>query len=127
MSMSRAATSSPRQSASPGGLLQFLVLDRLMTGPLIHLIYWAGLGLFAVVGFGIVGAAAGVALREGELMGVLLSLVTLVAGLLVLLAGALIWRGFCEFYVAVFQISEDLRAMRRLQELEAAGSAGTQA
>jgi hypothetical protein len=100
----------------PRGMFDLLTLDRLMTGPLIHLIYWAGLGLFAVIGFGIIGAAAGVALREGEVMGILLSLVTLVAGLLVLTAGALIWRGFCEFYVAVFQISADLRAMRALAE-----------
>jgi hypothetical protein len=120
-SSSRAAAPRGGVRAS-GGILDFLTLDRLMTGPLIHLIYWAGLGMFAVLGFGAVGAAAGVALREGEVMGVLLSLVTLVMGLLALTAAALIWRGFCEFYVAVFQISEDLRALRRLQEEEASRS-----
>jgi hypothetical protein len=30
----------------------------------------------------------------------------------VLAAMALLWRGFCEFYVAIFRISEDLRALR---------------
>ena len=36
--------------------------------------------------------------------------------LLLLAALALLWRGFCEFYVAVFRISEDLRAMRLREE-----------
>lgn len=115
---------SSRTPERRGGLWDLLTFDRLMTGPLIHLIYWAGLGMFAIVGFGAVGAAAGVALREGEVMGVLLSITTLVMGLLALTAAVLIWRGFCEFYVAVFQISADLRAMRRLQELELARQDG---
>lgn len=116
--------SSQAHAPSRGGIWGFLTLDRLMTGPLIHIIYWAGLGMLAVVGFGAIGAAAGVALREGQLMGVLLSLVTLIMGLLALTAGAIIWRGFCEFYVAVFQISEDLRALRRMQEIEAGRTVG---
>ena len=30
--------------------------------------------------------------------------------------GALLWRSFCEFYVALFRISDDLRAMRAAME-----------
>jgi hypothetical protein len=33
-------------------------------------------------------------------------------GLLLTAALGMIWRGMCEFYVAVFQIAEDLRALR---------------
>ena len=29
---------------------------------------------------------------------------------------ALLWRGFCEFYVVVFRISEDLRVLREREE-----------
>jgi len=35
-------------TANRSGLMDLLTLDRLMTGPLIHLIYWAGLGLLAI-------------------------------------------------------------------------------
>lgn len=100
------------------GLLTF---ERLMTGPLIHFIYWSGLGLLAIVGFGIVGAGAGLALREGTFMGVLLSVTTAIAGLLVLCIAGLVWRAVCEFFVAIFQISDDLQAMRADRE-RAAGS-----
>ena len=96
-----------------GGLMwELLTLDRLLTGPVTHLIYWAGLGLVALIGFTAVGAAVGLAIRSGTLEGVLLSIPALVVGLLVAGAAALIWRGMCEFYVAVFRISEDLRALR---------------
>lgn len=110
------------QRPPPGGWLSFLTLDRLLTGPLIHLIYWAGLGMLAIGGFGAVGATVGVVLREGSLMGVLLSLTTLVVGLLVLLVFALVWRAMCEFFVAIFQISEDLHLLRVRQEREATAS-----
>jgi len=40
-----------------------------------------------------------------------------VIGLLVMGAFLLLWRSFCEFYVAIFKISEDLTALR--QDMEA--------
>jgi hypothetical protein len=83
-----------------------------MTGPVVHIIYWAGLALIVLAGFSVVGGAVGVALREGGIMGWLLALPVLVFGLIALGAGALLWRAFCEFYVAVFRISDDLRAIR---------------
>jgi hypothetical protein len=111
--------SNPRQSmegfkkTSPGEIFwDLLTFDRLMTGPVIHLIYWAGLALIVLGGFGTIGGAVGVALREEGLNRFLLPIPVLVAGFLMLGAGALIWRSFCEFYVAVFRISDDLRFIR---------------
>ena len=46
--------------------------------------------------------------------------VLVVAGLLVAGAMALLWRAFCEFYVAIFRISDDLRALRQQADAERA-------
>jgi hypothetical protein len=89
-----------------------LTFDRLMTGPVVHLIYWAGLAILLLGGFATVGGAVGVGLREDSIQGKLVVIPMLVVGLIFLLAGALIWRSVCEFYVAVFRISDDLRALR---------------
>ena len=93
-----------------------LTFDKLLTGPVLHLIYWAGLGLIVLFGFTLVGAAIGVALRDLSLEGVLIAIPVLVAGLLVLCALILLWRGFCEFYMAVFRIAEDLSHLRAAAE-----------
>lgn len=90
-----------------------LTFERLMTNRVIHWIYWAGLGLVAFIAFGAVGAAVGIALREASLRGILLAIPMLVGGLLVAGVLALLWRAFCEFYVAIFRISEDLHALRQ--------------
>ena len=106
-----------RTSLSAGAFLwSLMTFDRLVTGPLIHLIYWAGLGVVALGGFSVVGAGVGLALRDEGWAGWLLAIPLLIGGLLVLGALALLWRATCEFYVAVFRISEDLRAMRRNEE-----------
>jgi hypothetical protein len=44
----------------------------------------------------------------------------LIGGLLVVGALALLWRSFCEFYVAIFRISEDLSVLRKDVEAERA-------
>lgn len=124
---SRNKSSSPSmqafQKTSPGELFwDLLTFDRLLTGPVIHLIYWAGLALIVLGGFSVVGGAVGVAMREDGLMKFFLAIPVMVAGFLVLAAGALLWRSFCEFYVAVFRIAEDLRAMR--STVERGGLAG---
>ena len=93
-------------------LWDILTFERLLTAPIIHLIYWAGLGVLALMAFSAIGAAIGVALREASLFGKLLAIPVLVAGLLVCGAGVLLWRSFCEFYGAIFRISEDLAALR---------------
>ena len=101
-----------RRSAEPITWGDLLSLDRSLTGVVSHLIYWAGLALIVLAGFGVIGAFVGGALREGSLEGVLLALPGLVAGALGVLVAALLWRWMCEFYVAVFHIAEDLRALR---------------
>ena len=103
-------------------LWDLLTFERLLTGPVLHLIYWAGLAVISLIGFAVVGAAVGTALRDKT--GLLLAPAFLVAGLAVVAALVLLWRGFCEFYVAVFRISEDLRALRAQNEAEGRRSLG---
>ena len=104
--------------ARQGRLWGMLTFDRLITGPVIHLVYWAGLGVIVIAAFSVVGAAVGVALREGSWAAVLLAIPVLVIGLLVVGATGLIWRAFCEFYVAIFRIGDDLAALRRTAEAQ---------
>ena len=109
----------PRRTTAKGreraavGCGTMLTFDRLITGPVIHLVYWSGLGVIVVGAFSVVGASIGVAWREGSWAALLLALPVLVVGLLVVAAMALIWRAFCEFFVAVIRIGDDLAALRR--------------
>jgi hypothetical protein len=116
-----------RNSKASGASLfwDLLTFDRLVTGPVIHLIYWAGLGVVALFGFSVVGAAVGLALKEPGLQSLLLAFPVLIAGLLVAAAMVLLWRAFCEFYVAIFRISEDLRALRQASDADHAVAAVT--
>jgi hypothetical protein len=97
-----------------------LTFEKLMTNTVIHLIYWAGLAIIAVGVFGFIGAAVGVAIRDPFPFGILMAVPVTVVGLLVMAALLLLWRSFCEFYVAVFRISEDLTALREDMEAEKA-------
>ena len=99
-------------------LWDLLTFDRLVTGPVIHFIYWAGLGVVTLFGFSVVGAAVGLALKEPGVGSLLLAFPMLIAGLLVAGALVLLWRAFCEFYVAIFRISEDLRALRQTSDAD---------
>ena len=110
---------------SNGLFWDLLTFDRLVTGPVIHLIYWAGLGVVALFAFSVVGAAVGLALKEPGLQSLLLAFPVLIAGLLVAAAMVLLWRAFCEFYVAIFRISEDLRALRQASDADHAVAAVT--
>ncbi len=101
-------------------LWDLLTFERLMTNQVIHLVYWAGLGVIAVMAFGVLGATVGVAIREGSILGVLLALAVLGIGLLGVSAAILLWRSFCEFYVTIFKIGEDLAVLRRDVEEERA-------
>jgi hypothetical protein len=99
-------------------LWDLLTFERLMTNQVIHLIYWAGLALISLGAFGAIGAAVGVAIRDPFPFGLLLAIPVIVGGLLVMGALVLLWRSFCEFYVAVFRLSDDLHALRLQSEAE---------
>lgn len=111
---------SRREGPGKALLWDLLTFDKLMTNTVVHLVYWAGLGMIAIVAFGILGATIGVAIREGSLFGILLAIPVLVIGLLGVAAVVLLWRSFMEFYVAIFKISEDLSALRQDVEAERA-------
>ena len=96
-----------------GDLLTF---ERLVTKPIVHIIYWVGLGLFTIAAFGVLGISVGTAIKEGMPWGILLALPFFIVGMLSILVGVLLWRGFCEFYLAVMSIAEDLRTLRQYQE-----------
>ncbi len=106
------------ERARHGRMWEVLTFDRLITGQVIHLVYWAGLGIIVIAAFSVVGAAIGVALREGSWAAVLAAIPVLIVGLLVVGAAGLIWRAMCEFYVAIFRIGDDLAALRRSAEVE---------
>ncbi len=103
---------SQRKTTSKGMFWDLLTFDRLIAGSIIHVVYWAGLGVIALLGFFVIGAAAGLALHNDGAAGWLLALPALVGGVLAVVALGLIWRASCEFYVAVLRISDDLRAIR---------------
>jgi hypothetical protein len=101
-----------------GLLSDVLTFDRLVTGPIVHVIYWCGLCLILLFGFAWIGGSVGLALRSMSLEILLVAIPAVVAGLLIMAALALLWRGMCEFYVAVFRIAEDLHALRLSHERE---------
>ena len=106
----------------PGAALiwDMLTFERLMTNTVVHLIYWAGLAIIAVAVFGFIGAAVGVAIRDPFPFGLLMAIPVVVVGLIAMAALLLLWRSFCEFYVAIFKISEDLSALRADMDAEKA-------
>ncbi|WP_293905888.1 DUF4282 domain-containing protein [Phenylobacterium sp.] len=97
-----------------------LTFERLITGSVVHLVYWAGLGIIGIMAFGVLGATVGVAIREGTILGILLALGVLGVGVLGVGVAVLLWRAFCEFYVTIFKISEDLHVLRQDVEAERA-------
>ena len=101
-----------------GWIWNLLTFERTLTGPVIHLVYWCGLGVIVVAAFAVVGASIGIAIRERSLETALLALPALIGGLLLVAAGGLLWRAFCEFYVIIFKIGDDLGALRRAAEEE---------
>jgi Domain of unknown function (DUF4282) len=118
--MGPARSAAPRR-ASRGGISSILTFEHMITGPVIHLVYWAGLGAIVVAAFGVIGAALGVGIRaisERSWETLLVVIPGLIGGLLIVLAGGLIWRAFCEFYVVIFRIGDDLAALRRAAEEE---------
>ncbi|HEY5071833.1 MAG TPA: DUF4282 domain-containing protein [Caulobacteraceae bacterium] len=111
---------STRGGRRRGRLWDALTFERMVTGPVIHMVYWAGLGVIVIAAFSVVGASIGVALREGSWAAILLAIPVLAVGLLIVGALGLLWRAFCEFYVVVFKIGDDLAALREASEVEQA-------
>ena len=108
-----------------GFLWDLLTCEKMLTGSVVHLVYWAGLGIIGIIAFGVLGASVGVAVRESNIfLGLLLALGILGVGLLGVGVGVLLWRAFCEFYVTIFKISEDLHVLRTDVEAERARQAG---
>src|SRR3569623_1919958 len=93
-----------------------LTFEQLVTRPMVHIVYWAGLGLLIIFGCGWLGIMSGTGLKDASLMGWLLSFGVGVAGLLGVLIAMLAWRSACEFYMAVMSIAEDLRHLRQFQD-----------
>ncbi len=104
-----------------GWLSNILTFETMITGPVIHLVYWCGLGVILLAAFGVIGASLGVGIRaisERSWETLLVVVPGLIGGLLLVLAGGLLWRAFCEFYVVIFRIGDDLGALRRVAEEE---------
>jgi len=112
------ARRAPPRRGGRGGIANVLTFERMITGPVIHLVYWCGLAVIVLAAFGVIGASVGIAIRERTLETLLLAIPTLVGGLLIVLVGGLLWRAFCEFYVVIFRIGDDLAALRRVAEDE---------
>ena len=110
-----------RGSDSSRGVFSWNILtfDRMVAGEIILLVYWAGLGVIALIGFSMVGAGVGLALHGGGLAGWLLGAPVMLGGVLAVVALTLLWRATCEFYIAIFRISDDLHAIRRSAERDA--------
>ncbi len=106
------------RGAGSAVLWDLLTFEHLMTNQVIHVIYWAGLALITLGAFGTIGAAVGVAVRDPFPFGLLLAIPVVIGGLLVMAALVLLWRSFCEFYVAIFKISEDLAVLREVVDAE---------
>src|ERR1700760_1253598 len=87
-------------------LWDLLSFQRMLTGPVLHLVYWAGLGVIFIASCGMIAGSVTVAAREGG-MGILLGFASLIASLLAMAGLVLLWRMLCEFYVAGFRIRED--------------------
>lgn len=95
--------------------MDLLTFERLLTKPVIHIIYWSGLLLLVISCFGLIGGLIGMSFKEG-LMGAFLALPVFIGGMLIIIAGALLWRSFCEFYVTIFRIADDLQYLRQEAE-----------
>jgi len=100
----------------PDRIWSILTFERLVTGQVIHLVYWAGMWVIIIAAFSVIGASVGIAFKEGSALAILLAIPVLLIGLLAVAAAGLVWRAMCEFYVAIFRIGDDLAALRRSQE-----------
>ena len=108
------------QLSRHGWLWSVLTFERMITGPVIHLVYWSGLGVIVIAAFGVIGASVGIVIKDHTPETILLALPAMAGGLLLVAAGGLVWRAFCEFFVVIFRIGDDLSALRAVAEEEQA-------
>lgn len=101
-------------------LWAWLNLERPLTGEALHLVYWSGLAIIMLIAFSVIGAAVGVAIRDVSWISILLALPVLVGGLVAVVVMSVLWRSVCEFYATIVRVSDDLAALRRAAEKEAA-------
>lgn len=109
----RQAFGSTRPSDITRTLLTF---DRLTARPIVHIVYWMGLGLLFIAAMGFLGVAVGSVIKDPSMWGMMLSFGVLIVSWLMVLIGVMLWRAFCEFYMAVLSIADDLRVLRQYQE-----------
>jgi hypothetical protein len=64
----------------------------------------------------VLGVAIGQAMKDGSVMGWVLSLPILIIGWLSILVCIMLWRAACEFFLAIMSIAEDLSFLRQFQE-----------
>jgi hypothetical protein len=96
--------------------LNLFTFDQLLTRPIIHIVYWCGLGLLFIFALGWLGIMVGTGIKDASIMGWLLSFGLMVVGFLGFMIAVLAWRSVCELYMAVMNIAEDLRYLRQFQE-----------
>ncbi len=96
--------------------LNLFTFDQMLTRPIIHIVYWCGLGLLFIGALGWLGIMVGTGIKDASIMGWLLSFGLTVIGFLGFLIAVLAWRSVCEFYMAVMNIADDLRYLRQFQE-----------
>jgi hypothetical protein len=96
-------------------LTEYLSFDRIIAGESLKLVYWIGLGLIALIPLAAIGAGVGIAIKDFP-SGLLPAIAGILIGFLSGAALVVLWRLLCEFFAAVFRISEDLRAWRQSQD-----------
>lgn len=96
--------------------LDLLTFDRLITKPVVHIVYWFGLSLLTIFALGWTGIMIGTGIKDASVMGWLLSFGLTIIGWLAAMLAILVWRSFCEFYTAIMNIADDLRHLRQYQE-----------
>ncbi|ESQ76008.1 DUF4282 domain-containing protein [Asticcacaulis sp. AC402] len=96
--------------------LDLFTFNRLLSKPIVHIIYWCGLGILLISACAVLGVAIGQAMKDGSVMGWVLALPMLIVGWLSILVCVMLWRAACEFFLAIMSIAEDLSFLRQFQE-----------
>ena len=108
-------------TVKPGDIFSdMFAFKKRLAQPLILLVYWAGLCILGIIFMGFVGAAYALAKNDWP-MGVFAGIPVFVGGILLVLSGMVMWRAFCEFYVTILRIADDLTVLRQSAEGQETG------